>query len=174
MDRHLNRIARFRPVMDQPVGKAAVYAAGFGVASGLSGLVRRMINLDPRIASVAAALLLKTRPVQSRLGNDTAELLATTAWIDAVVRTFDFASLFARPFEMVGAGHVQPLTGGYVADSGIQSMIAGIPLIGPMFSGAYSAPANEGDLAGYVDDYGLGAAPLLLTSAEEKVARIRV
>lgn len=82
----LDTVVAFRPVMDQPVGKALAYSAGFGLSRGLSGLLFRLLKVQPQYAAVLLAILAKLDYVRGMIGEDWAELVATTAWIDAVTR----------------------------------------------------------------------------------------
>jgi hypothetical protein len=88
----LDTIIKFRPVMDQPVGKAAAYAAGFGVTRTLSGIIAHFLKLKdsrgyavPEYGSVLLAVLAKLDAVRGMIGDDIAELLATAGWIDAIL-----------------------------------------------------------------------------------------
>jgi len=88
----LDTIIRFRPVMDQPVGKAFAYAGGFGVMRTLSGILAYYLKLKdaagqpvPEYSSILLAVLAKLDAVKGMIGDDIAELLATAGWIDAIL-----------------------------------------------------------------------------------------
>lgn len=79
-------ITEFRPVMDQPIGKGALYAVGFGLSNGLGKFLARMTGLGPQYGAILLALLAKIRYVEDMVGEPLSEVLATTAWISAINR----------------------------------------------------------------------------------------
>lgn len=88
----LDTLITFRPVMDQPVGKGVAYAASFGVTRTLSGILAHYLGFKdsrgypmPEYASVLLAVLAKLDAVKGMIGDDIAELLAMTGWIDAIL-----------------------------------------------------------------------------------------
>lgn len=88
----LDTLITFRPVMDQPVGKGVAYAASFGVTRTLSGILAHYLGFKdkdgkpmPEYSSILLAVLAKLDAVKGMIGEDIAELLAMTGWIDAIL-----------------------------------------------------------------------------------------
>lgn len=191
LDKFLKKVNGWR-VMGQPIGKGLAYGAAFGIVTGLAGLVNRLFKAgEPRIPMLIAAIILKTKAVESRIGKEASELFASAAWISIVAWTVNLAGLFEMPFvSLLGARPAAPPVIAAAAPSllaqfgrgAAAGFVTGIPIVGASLAQYLGLlpgpPANEGDLGaayGYeIDTVGLGEAPLLLTSAEEKIASINV
>lgn len=79
-----DEITEFRPVMDQPIGKGALFALGFGLSGGLSKFIARMTGLGPQYGAILLALLAKIKYVEDAVGEPMSELLSTAAWVSAI------------------------------------------------------------------------------------------
>lgn len=161
----LEDVVNWRPVMDQPAGKALAYSAGFGLSRGLSGVLYRVAGIPPQFSPVALAVLAKLDAVQDIIGADVSELVATTAWIDAITNVFPVGSTIMGLFQPIGAG-VE--AAGAVA--GAQGAVAG-------FMNILKAPFKALGLISDIDtlipiEEDLGQAPML-TSLESKFAAIQ-
>jgi hypothetical protein len=99
----LVKIGKWRP-MAQPIGKAAIYSAGFGLQRGLSGVLASFLPLDQILGAQGAqreavlipallALLVKTKAVEKVISAEAAEVIAFTAWLDAFSQSFDIAGM---------------------------------------------------------------------------------
>jgi len=190
LDKHLKKLNGWRP-MEQPVGKGLAYGVAFGVTSGLSGLVRRIFDpgtapFGSAITLLVASIIVKTKFIRDKIGSEVSELLAGAAWIGIIQEVLPMVTSLGRmPFELLGA-RPAPMKTVTVQDlvvaeqqKAMSNWWANIPILGPAvaslsaLSTISSTPvAVSSDTANEEGLFGLGAAPLLLTSAEEKIASI--
>ena len=205
MDKYLKTANNFR-IMDQPIGKGLLYGVGFGVMSGLTGLLRRVVDpsmlpFGSALTLLAASIVIKTKMVSKRIGTEFSELLASAAWIGIIQEVVTMVTNLAQlPFQMLGSREPAPVisvaplqaTIGSVPSNAASSaekaigatapetsFWANVPFIGQLLQtmGVIQAVAEtpvEPAAEGGAGLRGLAAGPLLLTSAEHKVASIRL
>jgi hypothetical protein len=161
----LGRVAKFE-LLGQPVGKAIVWSAGFGVAEALGSTLENLIPLEARLgmameASLAKAILavlVKMKFVQRFIGASAANVLATAAWVLIVEEQLQVRRRIRQTTR--GLTAMLPFGGGAAASASAQiSGLGDIDTVIPV----------EGDF----DEFqGLGAADMMLTSLEGKLAAI--
>ncbi|KPK66727.1 MAG: hypothetical protein AMS21_00815 [Gemmatimonas sp. SG8_38_2] len=94
----LNRVFNFE-LLGQPVGKAVIWSAGFGLSRGLGALVAKVLPLEKQkfggdvelgvksemlLSQLAVAFVVRMKPVQRMIGEKTSSIIAISAWLDAV------------------------------------------------------------------------------------------
>jgi hypothetical protein len=62
-----------------------------------------VVRVDPKFASMLLAIVAKMDAVQNTLGRDWAELIATTAWIDAITQMTGITATVQSIFSPIGA-----------------------------------------------------------------------
>lgn len=106
----LEDVVNFEP-MGQPVGKALAYSAGFGLSRGLSGVLFRVAGIPPQFSPVALAVIAKLDAVEDIIGRDVSDLVAITAWIDAITNVIPIGSTIMNLFQPIGAAPAAAPTG---------------------------------------------------------------
>lgn len=155
----LEDVVNFEP-MGQPVGKALSYSAGFGLSRGLSGVLFRLAGIPPQFSPIALAVIAKLDVVSDIIGDDISELIATTAWIDAITNVLPIGSTIMGLFQPLGA---RPAGGGILSSVGnlLKAPFRAIGLISDIDT---LIPIEEEDL-GQIEEE-------MLTSLEGKFAAI--
>jgi hypothetical protein len=168
----LVKIGRFRP-MGQPIGKAAIWSAGFGLQRGLSGVLASLLPLDQVLGAQGAqreavlipalmAVIVKMKAVEKIITPEAAEIVAMSAWLDALEQSFDISGMVQGLFA--------PLTRAPAAPRGFFQKLGSF-LTGGGFKGlddidtVIPVEADE-------EVMGFGADDDMLTSLEGKLASI--
>lgn len=191
----LKKIDAFAP-MNQPVGRAVIWTVGFGLTRGLSGVAAKFLPLETQlgargtememgIAHMLIAFVAKLRPIENFIGRDLAGMLAIASWIGAVQKFL--------PLDQMLESWINPVAASPAASAASTpslsllnpfnwpSLIAGG--IAKTMQSAGVTPATGTEGVGDIDTLlpvegsygvlsGMGAAPLLLTRAERKLASI--
>jgi hypothetical protein len=156
----LEDVVNFRLPMDQPAGKALAYSAGFGLSRGLSGVLFRTLGIPPQFSPIALAVIAKLDAVSDIVGDDISELVATTAWIDAITNVIPIGSTIMGLFQPLGA----PAAGGGILSTVGNLLKAPFKAFGLISDIDTLIPIEEEDL-GQVEEE-------MLTSLEGKFAAI--